>query len=101
VIEVNDRQRERMVEKIARGGGRRSRRGSTVAMLGLSFKPETDDMRDAPSIDVIRELQERGATVRAYDPVAMENAARDLPGSNVTVQERVRGLRERRRPGAR
>ena len=54
--------------------------GKTIAVLGLSFKPETDDMRDAPSLDIIRELQARGASIRAYDPVAMPNASRELSG---------------------
>jgi UDPglucose 6-dehydrogenase len=78
VIRVNDRQRQRMVEKIvgALGG---AAEGKTVAVLGLSFKPETDDMRDAPSLDIIRGLQERGATVRASDPQALEEAKRVLP----------------------
>jgi UDPglucose 6-dehydrogenase len=78
VIRVNERQRERMIEKIDRildGAAR----GKTIAVLGLSFKPETDDMRDAPSLDIIRALLERGASVRAFDPVAMPNAARELP----------------------
>jgi UDPglucose 6-dehydrogenase len=48
--------------------------GRTIGILGLSFKPNTDDMRDAPSIDIARSLQEQGAKVRAYDPVAMEIA---------------------------
>jgi UDPglucose 6-dehydrogenase len=78
VIRVNDRQRERMVEKIARALGG-DPRGKTVAVLGLSFKPETDDMRDAPSVDILRKLQQRGATIRAFDPVAMPNAAKELP----------------------
>jgi UDPglucose 6-dehydrogenase len=78
VIRVNERQRERMIEKIDRilDG---SAQGKTVAVLGLSFKPETDDMRDAPSLDIIRALLARGASVRAFDPVAMPNAARELP----------------------
>ncbi|HAF96142.1 MAG TPA: UDP-glucose 6-dehydrogenase [Elusimicrobia bacterium] len=50
--------------------------GKTVAMLGLAFKPETDDMRFAPSIDVVREFLKRGAKVRGYDPVSQENAKR-------------------------
>jgi UDPglucose 6-dehydrogenase len=78
VIRVNERQRERMVEKIERAVGG-DVRGKTIAMLGLSFKPETDDMRDAPALDIIRALLERGAAVRAFDPVAMANAARELP----------------------
>jgi UDPglucose 6-dehydrogenase len=78
VVRVNDRQRQRMIEKIvgALGG---AAQGKTVAMLGLSFKPETDDMRDAPSVDIIQGLQERGATVRACDPQALAEAKRVLP----------------------
>ena len=53
--------------------------GSTVAMLGLSFKPETDDIRESAAIDIARELAVRGATVRAYDPEAMEAASMELP----------------------
>jgi len=78
VIRVNQRQRERMVDKIkAAVGGDLS--GKTIAVLGLSFKPETDDMRDAPSVDIIRGLLALGASVRAFDPVAMPPAARLLP----------------------
>jgi UDPglucose 6-dehydrogenase len=78
VIHVNRRQRERMVGKIidALGG---DAEGKTVGVLGLSFKPETDDVRDAPSIDIIAALLERGATVRAYDPQAMRHAECLLP----------------------
>lgn len=56
--------------------------GKTIGVLGLSFKPDTDDMRDAPSIIVINKLQEAGAKIKAYDPIAMENAKRLL--KNVT-----------------
>ena len=78
VIRVNARQRERMVGKIAEtlGGEVRGRR---VAVLGLSFKPETDDVREAPALDICRALLARGADVRAFDPVAMTNAAREIP----------------------
>ena len=48
-------------------------------MLGLSFKPNTDDMREAPSVDIARQLLREGAQVQAYDPVAMTTAARELP----------------------
>ncbi|MGH9941482.1 MAG: UDP-glucose dehydrogenase family protein [Pyrinomonadaceae bacterium] len=77
VIEVNRRQRERMIRKLESLAG--DPRGKSVAVLGLSFKPETDDMREAPSVNIIRALVERGATVRAYDPVAMESARQVLP----------------------
>ncbi len=48
--------------------------GKTVGVLGLSYKPNTDDVRDSPSIDIIRKLQGRGARIRCYDPQAMDNA---------------------------
>lgn len=78
VIRVNEKQRVRMVEKIEKTlGGVLA--GKTIAILGLSFKPETDDMRDAPSVDIIRGLLERGASVQAFDPVAMLRAKEILP----------------------
>jgi len=78
VIDVNERQRERMVEKVctALGG---DLGGRVIGLLGLSFKPETDDMRDAPSVEIVEGLLERGAELRAFDPVAMSQAARLLP----------------------
>ena len=77
VIEVNDRQRRVMIEKIERLAGELA--GKLVAVLGLSFKPQTDDMREAPSVDIVRALVERGARVRAYDPIAMDEARAALP----------------------
>ena len=77
VIEVNRRQRQAMVPKIEKLVG--ELKGKTVAILGLAFKPETDDMREAPALDIIAGLIERGATARAYDPVAMSEAAKVLP----------------------
>ena len=53
--------------------------GKTVGMLGLSFKPETDDIREAPALYIASELIKRGATVRAYDPAAMEASQKVLP----------------------
>ena len=79
VIRVNQRQRERMIDKVVEALGGDAQ-GKTVAALGLSFKPETDDMRDAPSVDILQGLLERGAAIRAYDPQAMEQAAGLLPG---------------------
>jgi UDPglucose 6-dehydrogenase len=78
VIRVNERRRQLMVEKIVEAVGG-DVAGKTIAVLGLSFKPETDDMRDAPSIDIIGALVERGATVRACDPRALEVAKKLLP----------------------
>jgi len=76
---ANERQKHVLVEKIvARFGENLS--GRTFAMWGLAFKPNTDDMRDAPSRVIIEELSRRGASVRAYDPVAMEEAARVMQG---------------------
>lgn len=72
VERINDRARRDIVLKARRMLG--DVRGKTIAILGLAFKPNTDDMRDAPSIDIIDLLQKDGAHVRAYDPVAMENA---------------------------
>lgn len=86
VIEVNKRQRAIMIPKIEKvAGGELG--GKQIAVLGLSFKPETNDMREAPSIDIIRELLERGAKVRAYDPVAMEEAAKILPDISYAADE--------------
>lgn len=85
VIEVNRRQRRFMVPKIEKLVG--DLKGKTIAILGLAFKPETDDMREAPAIDIITGLLERGATVRAYDPVAMPEAAQVLPEVNYTADE--------------
>lgn len=78
VIEVNRRQRAAMVPKIEKLVGKL--KGKRIAVLGLAFKPETDDMREAPSIDIIKGLIERGAAVRAFDPVAMPEAVKILPG---------------------
>jgi UDPglucose 6-dehydrogenase len=73
VLRVNDEIKQRMVGKVieALGG---SVRGKSIGILGLAFKPETDDMRDSPTIPLINGLQKEGAKIRAYDPHAMENA---------------------------
>ena len=77
VMDINRDQRHSPLRKIETFLGR-DLRGTIIGVLGLSFKPNTDDMREAPSLEIIRNLQRKGATVRAYDPVAMENAARLL-----------------------
>jgi UDPglucose 6-dehydrogenase len=79
VAEVNAAQKARMVRKIRNAvGGHEA--GKTIAVLGLTFKPETDDLRDAPSLTIIPALVEHGAIIRAHDPQAMQEAARLLPG---------------------
>lgn len=77
VIEVNRRQRIAMLPKIEKLVGNLA--DKKIAVLGLAFKPETDDMREAPSVDIIRGLIELGALVHAYDPVAIEEARKILP----------------------
>ena len=78
VAAVNDQRKRAMGRKvIAACGG--SVRGKTIAVLGLTFKPNTDDMRDAPSLDVITTLQDAGAKVRAYDPEGMAAAKALMP----------------------
>lgn len=79
VIAVNEARKHSMIDRIEKAlGGSVS--GKTIAILGLTFKPNTDDMRDAPSLVVIPGLQERGANIRAYDPEGMEEAKELLEG---------------------
>ena len=77
VIEVNQRQGEQMLAKIKSLVSKLQ--GKTIAVLGLAFKPETDDMREAPALGIIRSLLDGGAKVRAYDPVAVNEAKKLLP----------------------
>jgi UDPglucose 6-dehydrogenase len=78
VLAVNDARKRAMARKVATlfGGNLRNR---TIGVLGLAFKPNTDDMREAPSIPLITALQDLGAKVQAYDPVSMEQAKLELP----------------------
>jgi UDPglucose 6-dehydrogenase len=78
VLAVNDNRKRAMARKVAgaTGGGLR---GKTIAVLGLTFKPDTDDMREAPSIPLVTGLLDMGAKVRAHDPVGIEQARRELP----------------------
>ena len=78
VLGVNDNRKRAMARKVSSALGG-SLRGKTVAVLGLTFKPDTDDMREAPSIPLVTSLLDMGAKVRAYDPVGMEPAKRELP----------------------
>lgn len=78
VQEVNRQQRLHFCDKIVEHFGGRSLEGKLFAVWGLSFKPRTDDIREAPSLDVIRTLLDKGAKVRTFDPVAMESAGQLL-----------------------
>jgi UDPglucose 6-dehydrogenase len=78
VIAANDIRKRAMARKVSAAFGG-ALRGKTIAVLGLTFKPNTDDMREAPSIPLITALQDMGAMVRAFDPVAMEHAKALLP----------------------
>ena len=73
-IAANERQADRMVEKIMKAVG--ARRGARVALLGLAFKPNTDDMREAPALRIIKGLKRRGVSVTAFDPVAAHVASK-------------------------
>ncbi len=79
-VAVNDARKSGMAARVIHAAGG-SVHGKTVAVLGLTFKPETDDMRDAPSLSIISRLAEQGAEVRAFDPVGMEHARTMLPNS--------------------
>jgi len=77
VVEINDVRKARMADKvIAACGG--SVEGKTIAVLGLTFKPNTDDMRESPSLVIVPTLQERGAAIRAFDPEGMDEARKHL-----------------------
>ncbi len=78
VVDVNTAQKKRMVEKIQQALGG-SAANKTIAVLGLTFKPETDDMRDAPSLTILPALLEQGACIKAHDPQGMDEARKELP----------------------
>lgn len=80
---VNIRQRTRAIEKLQQG--LKALRGRTVGVLGLAFKPGTDDIREAPALDVVRRLLELGAHVRAHDPIALDNARKVL-GDDLDIE---------------
>ncbi|MBB5987462.1 nucleotide sugar dehydrogenase [Sphingobium lignivorans] len=78
VVAVNDQRKRAMGRKVIHACGG-DVRGKTIAVLGLTFKPNTDDMRDSPAIAIVQTLQDAGATIRAFDPEGMEQARKDLP----------------------
>ena len=79
VVAVNDERKKAMAERIIKAAGGNVK-GKTIAVLGLTFKPNTDDMRDSPSLDIVPALVEAGATVRAFDPEGTEEAKKLLTG---------------------
>jgi UDPglucose 6-dehydrogenase len=79
VVQINDRRKGAMAGRIMTACGG-SVRGRTIAVLGVAFKPNTDDMRDAPSLSIVPALQDAGAHVQAFDPAAMHEAEPLLPG---------------------
>ncbi|HMQ02814.1 MAG TPA: UDP-glucose/GDP-mannose dehydrogenase family protein [Pyrinomonadaceae bacterium] len=85
VIDANQRQRMAMIPKIEKLVGDIS--GKRIGVLGLSFKPETDDMRESPAIDIIRTILEKGGTVKAFDPVAMDEAKHHIDGIDFAADE--------------
>jgi UDPglucose 6-dehydrogenase len=80
--EINRRQREKIVEKLLQE--LKILKGRTIGLLGLAFKPSTDDLREAPAIEIARKLIERGVRVRAHDPVAMDRFRREFADLEVT-----------------
>ena len=77
VVKGNENRKSRMVEKISTAL-KNDLKGKTISILGVTFKPNTDDMRDAPSLTIIPGLQKAGAHIRAYDPIGMDEAAKHL-----------------------
>jgi len=93
VTEVNEAQKARMISKIRQAMGG-SESGKTIAVLGLTFKPETDDMRDAPSLSILPKLIDNGAKIRAHDPQGMKEAKSVLPAAVVfcdDIYETIKG----------
>ena len=79
-VEVNDARKKAMAGKVAKAIGSDDLTGKTIGVLGLTFKPNTDDMRDAPSLDIVPALQALGAKVQAFDPEGAKEAAHLLEG---------------------
>ena len=79
-VAVNDARKKAMAQKVAVALGGQDLAGKTVGVLGVTFKPNTDDMRDAPSLDILPALQGMGASVQAFDPEGRHEAEKLLPG---------------------
>lgn len=89
-IEVNKRQRLHVIDKLQQH--LKVLRGSTIGLLGLAFKGNTDDLRDAPALTLIEHLHERGAVIKVHDPIAMDNARRQYPDLPVEYCDDVTAL---------
>lgn len=81
VVDINDKRKQKMAERVITAAGG-SVDGKTICVLGVTFKPNTDDMRDSPSLDIIKGLQKAGAKIQAYDPEGMKEAATMLDDVN-------------------
>ncbi len=95
VVQYNENRKTKMAERISRACPKgQNIGGCTVAILGLAFKPETDDMRESPAIKIINELLQSGAKIKAYDPAAMRQAKAVLPDAVIyagSAQEAIKG----------
>lgn len=85
VVQVNQDQRFQVIHKLEEALG--SLKGKTIAVWGLAFKPETDDVRDAPAIDIIQHLSDAGAVIKAYDPIATANFRKEVDVASITWEE--------------
>jgi UDPglucose 6-dehydrogenase len=85
--QVNYRQRERVIERLQQT--LKILKGRTIALLGATFKAQTDDLRDSPALDIARRLANRGARVRVHDPLAVEKATRELEGTGIACSDSV------------
>ncbi|MNR82138.1 UDP-glucose 6-dehydrogenase TuaD [compost metagenome] len=86
-VSVNSQQRQRLIQKLQEA--LKILKGKTIGLMGLAFKPNTDDLRDAPALDVARQLIKMGARVKAYDPIAMPHCREQHPDLDVVYAESV------------
>jgi UDPglucose 6-dehydrogenase len=85
VVQVNQDQRFHVIHKLEEALG--PLKGKTIAVWGLAFKPETDDVRDAPAIDIIQHLSDAGAIIKAYDPIATANFRKEVDVASISWEE--------------
>ena len=90
--EFNNKQQRRLLDQAVKDFGTLD--GKKVGILGLAFKPNTDDIREAASLVIVPELIKMGAHVKAYDPIAMDNAKRVLPGTVEYVSEVIEAIKD-------